>query len=484
MIYRQQQPSWSRLFDSVTTKMPDIDVKSVDWVWIVLVLYSPVVLYHYYKLGRYLYQRFRRGGGSESIPLLPESKTNSPKQYLFKGKRFESVKIGSDPFTASWPRCQVIIWNKDDKGQYYRSANAWRYANYLVTASHCLEDNLLALSVPDQDIAVVEYTKIYDHDEIAILKIPVQFFSEYNVKSATITDNLDGMVRVTGCGVKQSTTAGILSPTEIFGMFKYSGTTKEGFSGAPYMVGDTQVVAMHLFGGDAGNLCVQASYIKMLVHRIEMASKNVNKDSYKKAGIPLAESSNVTSRLLEEKKKKRNTVDDWYIEEIQPGQKVRVRTSRYDPDEFEFQLGNHYYTVDDDGFRRLRDVARSRGAAVILDRGVDVTVVSESSVNKRGDDCSSENGDSSFLEWEDSWKQLRDLDTVSNELSPQYQEQTKLVSSMQEFNQQLISSMQQTMSTLITHQTSLILESLGKQNSEVLLTMPELAPSSCLKKRL
>lgn len=489
--------TWDKFLSGVTTAIPPVDVpRDISWEMVILAIYFPVIMYQYMKLGKYLFTRlFQRRAASnfEEIPLLPESTSSNTKRYTFKTPKPESVKIGSDPFTADWPKCQMLVWSKDDNGQYFKSGNAWRFADYVVTASHCLEGNEIALSMPDQDVAVLEFTKVYDYDEIAILTIPPQFFSDYNVKSAKITGNLDGMVRVTGCGVTKSTTSGILSPTDTFGIYKYSGTTKPGYSGAPYLVGDTQVVAMHLFGGDAGNLCVQATYIKMLIERMVGPAKKQKKPAYRKISEPKTTNPEPEAKGKQRKKgsKKRKNKSDWYLEDINPGDKIRVRRSRRDPEEYEFELGGHYYTVDESGYKQLRATAQSRGAAVIFDSSVDrgrddydYDYYDENIKQSDHTDTDSNNdtdNESDFLDSpNDGCKMLRDMGLRSATSSNPYLEQQKLVQSMQEFTETLVNSMQSNVSRIITQQTSLLLESLGKPNSIALGTMPK--PATNLSK--
>ncbi|APG75792.1 hypothetical protein 1 [Hubei sobemo-like virus 38] len=403
-----------------TTAFPPLkpaDVQVLLWIWIIITL--PPAVWFYARLVmrvfREVWARYR-GNDSLTTPFTNESR------YHSFGKQPESLRYGSEPFDAGWPPSQLILWVKTENGME-RNACAWRLGDFLVTASHCLpsEDGRLCLSTPTSPIQVCDFKIKYNHDELAIVEIPVSVFTTLQVKSAKVCSTDDAMVRITGCGALRSTTAGILTPTDILGMYKYSGTTKEGYSGAPYMVGDNTVAAMHMFGGDAGNLCMSAKYIQMVVQQLVMPAKLRNKlrvygpvlatsdDKLIGASFPESLLRNVGDRYSKinirdkglspesrKKKRKQQVADDWYEEDVQPGQVIRARRSRFDPDSYEFQLGGHYYTVDDDGFQRLRRIANKRGGKVELGSVVGATPNGESLYNY--DDVCFDEDEDSFLE--------------------------------------------------------------------------------------
>lgn len=90
-----------------------------------------------------------------------------------------------------------------------------------------------------------------------IKAMPVESFScnKYvAVQAAFETDN-------TSCGTLKH------SQDRFFGAVEYSGSTRPGFSGAPYFSGE-KILGIHLGGGNAGNYGVSASYVKALVSRI------------------------------------------------------------------------------------------------------------------------------------------------------------------------------------------------------------------------
>lgn len=471
---------------TTTTAMPPLPPYQQEsiWVWVAIGFLFPPAIYQYSLLLYCLITKinfnwFRTAG----VRLLPESQSGRPSVRKWK-RNCESVKVGSDPFTAKWPSFQVILWAKNDDGIYQANACGWRHGEYLVTASHCLTDGMLALSVPGSDICELPYIVYYNSDEIAIIKIDTSFYSEFGVTSAKITGNVDGMVRVTGSDVSMATTAGILKPTDVFAILKYSGSTKAGFSGAPYVVGDTQVVAMHLFGGDAGNLCVQATYIKMLIVRIMATTSTVKKAKFNR--IPIAESrfsfgdrlkynKDFESKKGKNKKRNRkNAADDWYEEDIVANQRINFRKSRFNPDEYEFELNGNYYVVDHDGLERLRRSAVARGAYVINDSSLERTskrrnadqaeTYGEESKIKAGVsddddfeqpptiDTDSDDEDSDFLEEPTYANKLKNMDSRTLKPLNLSTEQQKLLKEMSLLIEESVISLKSNLLKVITHQ--------------------------------
>lgn len=378
----------------VTTSLPPLppyggESKAV-WACLAFCLLPSACFYGYliFKIFVWLFRGMR-----ERMPLhLPfsgleaESKLGTRRLRKWKDSIPESIKVGSEFFTGVWPKFQLIIWHKDDEGIYRAVACAWRFADYLVTSEHCLpEGNIIALSTDSGDVCELEYDVCYAFDEIAVIKVHQSFLDEFAVKSARISTEVDTMVRITGCDVKMASTVGMLRPTDIFATFRYSGSTRPGFSGAPYIIGDTRVVAMHLCGGDIGNLCVSASYIRGIVDRLQDARPMVKKRkthfvraakaSFAANVEDYEEPEKSHSRIAPEKKKgrnrraKRKTRNDWYTENIDSSTKVKVRRSRYDPDEYEVDINGHYYVVDSDSLGDLRRMVKQRGGHLTMDSG-------------------------------------------------------------------------------------------------------------------
>lgn len=363
----------------------------VDLQSILLILCIPPALYHYYVFFCWLFRKVHSGLGKSGVRTIETHTFESVYTQNFP----ESIRYGSDPFDSTWPGCQVILYLPSE-GDFVRNACAWRLGDYLITTSHAIPADLadLYVGVPDKPVVRCGFKIAYDHDELCILEVPPSIFTTLSVKSARVGPTDNSMVRVTGCEAFRSTTTGLLSPTEVLAMYVYSGSTKAGYSGAPYMVGDNVVAAMHVSGGALGNLAISARYIQMVLQQLVIAPRERGK---LRVYGPVVASSNtdfmpenalvrhqigaltgkfgaVTPRAVYESKGKnkkgkgRNNkvVDDWYEEEFVRGSEIRARKSRVNPDEIEFQFNDHYYLVDDSSFDRLKDVASKRGVTVYL----------------------------------------------------------------------------------------------------------------------
>nr|UGO57459.1 MAG: hypothetical protein 2 [Riboviria sp.] len=73
-------------------------------------------------------------------------------------------------------------------------------------------------------------------------------------------------VKVTSSCKTQNTSYGLLAhkPEQASGLATYKGSTRPGFSGSPYIIGN-RVVGMHVGGGSYGNYGFTASYIDMVI---------------------------------------------------------------------------------------------------------------------------------------------------------------------------------------------------------------------------
>lgn len=345
-------------------------------IWILLAIMTPPALVFYIRLFVYLFwmaARFFRGlydnlpaWNFETVPT-PDPEPPVIQTESRRVRRWpESIKIGSELFSSQWPKFQLIIWDKDGAA-YKPIACAFRVSDYVITASHCLVDpKTVALSTDVGDVCVLDYETVYNADELAIIKIHPTFFTENKVAAAKLSPDIDGVVRVTGCDVKTATSCGILKPTTTFSLLSYSGTTKPGFSGAPYIVGDTKIVAMHICGGADGNLCIQGSYIKLIMSNFvnQQPAKQKKKKPYEV--VQQGDREPEKKKGKSKKGKKRKTTD-WYSEEITSATKIRYRRSRYDPEEYEVLINGNYYLMDASQLRELKGRAHAQNATVTPD---------------------------------------------------------------------------------------------------------------------
>lgn len=177
----------------------------------------------------------------------------------------ESVRENSIETSSARPRCQILVGRKE--GDFFDVfGSAIRIHNSMVVPTHVLQDaasegyvyfkgstNVIRILLDEFEIldTDVSYRNLSD-TQWSVLGAPtVKLFEKFN------TTEIVSIVGVCGKG-----TVGKLIPDNtIFGRVTYLGTTKSGYSGAPYMKG-TQVVGMHCWGGRE-NAGYSASYLKV-----------------------------------------------------------------------------------------------------------------------------------------------------------------------------------------------------------------------------
>lgn len=262
--------------------------------------------------------------------------TGGDEAPLFSGQIIpESYRAGSDYFTSEKPKCQLTVWVRSNGDRWDVSESAWRYQNYLVTTLHgCPNPQDFALSRGNNDPIPVQGDVIVCQDDVLVIQLTPTVWSKLGVSTATIASYDGGFVRVTGIETHLSTSVGILHKTDILGKFTYTGSTRPGHSGAPYVVGTNQVVAMHMAGGTQ-NLAVNANYIKSLIERPQIVKPE--RITRKSGVIPEARFYN----------------DDWYVPDDEGNTDYTSRRSRGNPDEYEVEYGGKYYVMDDDEYTRF-----------------------------------------------------------------------------------------------------------------------------------
>lgn len=338
-----------------------IDLYAMDtWLKIYIMLSILPVVWFYYRFtmevfailrqGRVAlamwWTRFFRGNGPEYVPLVTR----------------ESYKSNSTPFKGVWPACQVMVLVDEGTGLAVNGCG-WRYADYIITARHVVENaKRVALSSHTGDVCEISLFGALFEDDLAIIPVSPNVLSRLAVSSARVDDSPDTFVRVVGPD-NAETTIGVLRTTSIFGVVEYTGTTRPGYSGAPYIAGNRTVVAMHLSGGTA-NLAYSASYIMMRLAKLtEDREEEVEQEKRKKN----------TKRPNDKKRS-----SDWYGVELRDDTNVRVRRSKKDPDEFEVEIDGDYFSKDMDATRELLDKVRRNRSRVHIDASADFLMRKES----------------------------------------------------------------------------------------------------------
>lgn len=303
------------------------------------------VVYVYIRMFQRVWKFFRGINISEGIEKASDCLPLTRRNRSAYEQVFESVKRGSDFFTGDWPSCQLAIWTKDDVGKWQVNGCAWRYQNYIITATHVLEDNVqIGVSTADSKMQIIEVVVLHDENDLAILRVPESIFSLVPVKTARVDSPDAGFVRCVGPTKTSNTSSGICKSTDVFGVVEYTGSTLHGYSGAPYVSGNNTVVGMHSNGGQK-NIGLNAEYIACIID------------------------------CLPEKRRfgsKKRQQSDWYNELVTSTSVIRARRSKGNPDEYFVQVNGHYYVMDGADYKEFTHKAKHAGARVDLDNKSDM----------------------------------------------------------------------------------------------------------------
>lgn len=195
-------------------------------------------------------------------------------------KVFESARPGSVETKLLKPKCQFVVGNLKDNGDFEVHGCGIRMENCLIIPDHVYseQDKALVKITGKQkylDLKTMPYPKHIDTDILMIdMSNNASELSMMEVSKATICHEMsDNGNQVTIVGPIGLGTTGILKWTEDdFGVVEYSGTTAGGYSGAPYMKGD-HVIGIHLHGGRT-NGGYSASYIyAMMNYNLEIVNE-------------------------------------------------------------------------------------------------------------------------------------------------------------------------------------------------------------------
>ncbi|APG75801.1 hypothetical protein 1 [Hubei sobemo-like virus 14] len=181
----------------------------------------------------------------------------------------ESTMPGS-PFVpvSKLPKFQCMVLGNSRAGaDPVQVGVAFRFEDWIVTAWHVVECcSEMWLSVEGETVPISKSS--FDHLEGDIAYAPFSKdlgrlgLSKPKIRTAGTGRFDEAYVQVAG-GSPLSQTNGALKPSRSFGYVRYTGSTKPGFSGAPYYQ-HVFVYGMHL-GGGTENLGLDATYLHSML---------------------------------------------------------------------------------------------------------------------------------------------------------------------------------------------------------------------------
>lgn len=185
----------------------------------------------------------------------------------------ESFRAGSKYSNqAELPPYQFRIYT-DDGTHKTVLGSGWCYKGYLLTALHVIENR--------NNLIYEDYRGNLYSDEVKWRRLdtdlvvgdrPYPAFLAAVTSAKIVPVSARAYGSIVGAPLNQNRSHGELDNSPTFGLLTYSGSTRAGFSGSPYQLGDA-VAGMHLQGGSV-NQGYSASYIAVL-----LATYGVNKES-------------------------------------------------------------------------------------------------------------------------------------------------------------------------------------------------------------
>lgn len=185
-------------------------------------------------------------------------------ECMVKGSELENKK------EEDYPKFQFKLYGsyREDPSRKFFVGYGFRMSNYLVTAGHNVReyDFYLLANCRDQS----KYIQIKSNDfttlkiDVAVIKLTDQVISKLNLSKPKMFNSTLEVGHVVHTYANNYATAGLLkNANETMGLLKYSGSTLQGFSGAPYVINNS-VLGLHTSGTTAHGYGYEAEFIKVL----------------------------------------------------------------------------------------------------------------------------------------------------------------------------------------------------------------------------
>lgn len=309
-------------------------VENRDGIFILLVTayFLGKVLKHYWPKVEAAY--------SNTIGFTPER--------VLPGSVLESQAIQPD-FQAS------VYTDRLDDQKLLPRGQCFRYKQYLMTVAHVLEGSsnvrIVSTRFDRNQHKFVDYQldleltrfKVIDVD-LAIAELQPKEWSSLCMSSAKVANSIPthGMVVKVSAFGQQS--HGMLRQHSAFGLLQYEGSTRGGFSGAPYHIQNT-VFGIHA-GGDTLNVGFDITYVSAILRELPYSPED-------------------SADYLEQQVRRYGGDFDWEPSPVSPG-------------EFRVRVGGAYHIVDSDVLDELQQKVGKKGRYVQDLREYDAEDISDS----------------------------------------------------------------------------------------------------------
>lgn len=231
----------------------------------------------------------------------------------------ESMVIGSNfvhVVNSKVPKVQIPLYSVNAGGSLTKYLGvAVRIDDWLVTPYHVIVSQEVVACLVQRPGLEAEALKMKTSDfeqiegDLAAVRQTEAFFSRLGLTKASLAP-IDGEMIVSVCSASKDPEMSfgtLVNDSQVFGGVVFRGSTRGGFSGAPYMMGK-QIAGIHL-GGGIMNYGVSATYIHALLRKPED-----------------------TAEWLERVRRKRGP--------------LKFQRSKFNPDEAIVFVGGRYHNVD------------------------------------------------------------------------------------------------------------------------------------------
>nr|UGO57254.1 MAG: hypothetical protein 2 [Riboviria sp.] len=250
----------------------------------------------------------------------------------------ESAREGSSEAKLTIPKFQVLVGSYKD-GEFVTAGNATCLNGYLIVNDHVLglQEDVYLMGALRKPVKFNIDKFLFLQTDLLAVELPPAVQSQVGAKTAVIHHSVpDTGVFASIVGARGLGTTGVLrNDPVLFGRVLYDGTTKAGYSGAAYCVGD-KIVGMHQAGGTV-NCGWSASYVWAL---LKSAAKIVEEDT-----------------------------EDWLDKEFSRGAKIRIDRGFLDPDEVRIQVNGRYANVSRAAFYSVFDKDYEEVGGWIVSKG-------------------------------------------------------------------------------------------------------------------
>lgn len=236
-------------------------------MFIIVAVVSVVGLFHlpyYWSILRWFFRKFKT---YRKIMVHDASAIVGSVSPMYTPEKFVP---GSDYFSLpKEPAFQVNIYTNDVSPSTYDFLGVgWRCGDMLVTAGHVIDaHNKIRIKRDDKfyDFSSDAFTK--GDCDVAYVLLPSSVWTNLAVKAAVLPKRTLGYHQVVTICSRNMASTGMLKVHTSMPYLLYEGSTKPGFSGAPYYSGNT-VFGMHV-GANSVNLAIDSTFIAVTVFRGE-----------------------------------------------------------------------------------------------------------------------------------------------------------------------------------------------------------------------